>query len=104
MDESSKVKFKFYEKGMTSKVTVLKDSALTWTAKKVILAGEVARRLFNTSPDLVAEGGAEEDIDKFMYKLMKSGYKVREREKEREREGEREKERKRERETQINID
>jgi len=79
MDESSKVKFKFYEKGMTSKVTVLKDSALTWTAKKVILAGEVARRMFNTSPDLVADGGAEEDIDKFMYKLMKSGYTVRER-------------------------
>ena len=79
MDEDFKVKFKFYEKEMASKVTVLKDSALTWTSKKVILAGEVARRMFNTSPDLVAEGEAEEDVDKFMYKLMKSGYTVRER-------------------------
>ena len=43
------------------------------------MAGEVARRMFNTSPDLVAEGEAEEDVDKFMYKLMKSGYTVRER-------------------------
>ena len=79
MDEDFKVKFKFYEKEMASKVTVLKDSALTWTSKKVILAGEVARRMFNTSPDLVAEGEAEEDVDKFIYKLMKSGYTVMER-------------------------
>ena len=79
MTEDFHVKFKFYEKDMASKVTILKDSALTWTCKKVILAGEVSRRMFNTSPDLVADGRAEDDIDRFMYKLMNSGYNARDR-------------------------
>ena len=35
--------------------------------------------MFNTSPDLVADGRAEDDIEKFMYKLMNSGYNARDR-------------------------
>ena len=79
MDENFIVKFKFFEKSMASRVTIMKDSALTWTSKKIMLAGEVARRLLNTSPDLVMLGEAENDIDFFMYKLMRSGYSVHER-------------------------
>ena len=41
---------------------------------------EVARRLLNTSPVLVSEGLTEEQLDKFCYKLMVSGYNQRERE------------------------
>ena len=47
--------------------------------KKAALSGEVARRLLNTSPVLVANGGAEEHLDKLCYKLMISGYDQRER-------------------------
>ena len=43
------------------------------------MAGEICRRLLNTSMDLVSAGYAEEDIDKFLYKLMQSGYGNRER-------------------------
>ena len=34
MDENFIVKFKFFEKSMASRVTIMKDSALTWTSKK----------------------------------------------------------------------
>ena len=64
----------FYEKSMTSNRTILKDSALAWTTKKMALAGEVARRLLNTSPELVEEGLAEEIIEEFEYKMCLSGY------------------------------
>ena len=79
MDCEFKIKFQFYQKSMASKLTVMRDSALSWTNKKVILANELARRLFNTSPDLVKKGEAENDIDEFLYKLMRSGYSVKER-------------------------
>ena len=52
---------------------------MSWTVKKAALSGEVARRLLNTSPVLVANGGAEEHLDKLCYKLMISGYDQRER-------------------------
>ena len=44
------------------------------------LAGQVARRLLNTSPCLVAEGAAEAHLEKFCYKMMVSGYNHHERE------------------------
>ena len=52
----------------------MKMSALSWTTKKMALAGEVSRRLLNTSPHLVKEGWADEYIEKFDYKLLSSGY------------------------------
>ena len=79
MDCEFKVKFQFYQKSMAAKLTVMRASALSWTSKKVILANELARRMFNTSPDLVEKGEAENDIDEFLYKLMRSGYSVKER-------------------------
>ena len=72
MDCDYRVKFQFYQKSMTSRMTVMRESALSWTSKKVILANELARRLFNTSPDLVSRGEAENDVDEFLYKLMRS--------------------------------
>ena len=79
INEDDKIKFRFFEKDMVSKFTLLRNSALSWITKKITLAGEIARRLLNTSPDLVCQGYAEEDIDKFLYKLMRSGYSVEER-------------------------
>ena len=57
----------------------MRDSALTWLTKNVTMAGEISRRLLNTSRDLVEMGLADDDIDKFLYKLMRSGYSVDER-------------------------
>lgn len=65
---------------MTSPYVLSRDSAFSWLMKKVTLAGEVARRLLNTSPSLVDEGMAEEHLDYFRYKLLLSGYNMRERE------------------------
>ena len=64
---------------MSADVTVMRDSALTWLTKKVTMTGEVSRRLLNISRDLVEMGLADEDIDRFLYKLMRSGYSVDER-------------------------
>ena len=79
MREDDCLKFRFYEKPMSAKVTVMRDSALPWLTKKVTMAGEISRRLLNTSRDLVEMGLADEDIDRFLYKLMRSGYSVDER-------------------------
>mgnify|MGYP001307886574 CR=1 FL=1 len=35
--------------------------------------------MLNTSPQLVREGGADEDVEKFAYKMMVSGYNGKER-------------------------
>ena len=69
-----KVKFCFYEKPMAAKVTVLKESALSWRVKKMALSGEVCRRYLNCSKDIVEEGGAEVHVDWFCWKMLKSGY------------------------------
>ena len=47
---------------------------MSWLVKKASLAGEVARRLLNTSPCLVARGEADHHLDKLCYKMMISGY------------------------------
>ena len=78
IDCEFKVKFQFYQKSMTSKMTVLRGSALSWTSKKVILANGFATRLFNRSPDLVSGGEAEKDVDEYLYKLMRSDYCIQE--------------------------
>ena len=57
----------------------MQNSALSWTTKKMALAGEVTRRLLNTSPELVEEGLAECFIEEFEYKMCLSGYYQRER-------------------------
>ena len=77
--EGGQVFFSFFEKSCVSKYVLLKDSALSWTVKKMALAGEVARRMLNTSPQLVQCGFAEEEIEKFEYKMMISGYNLKER-------------------------
>ena len=64
----------FYEKEMTSSKTIDRQSALPWTTKKISLAGEVTRRMLNTSPQLVKNGAAEEYIENFEYKMFLSGY------------------------------
>ena len=47
---------------------------------RTLLAGEVARRMFNTSPELVESDVMCEILDKFRFKLMTSGYNEGERE------------------------
>ena len=59
---------------MVSNRIILRNSALSWTTKKMALDWEVCRHFLNTSPDLVVAGAAEEFIEKFQYKLMVSGY------------------------------
>ena len=65
--------FEYYEKPMASQLVVGKWSALPWRVKRNCLAGEVGRRLFNTSPLLVEEGAVEVFLDSFRFKLLKSG-------------------------------
>ena len=79
LNEDDKIMFRFFEKDMVSKFTVMRKSALSWVTKKITLAGEITRRLLNTSPALISQGYAEDDIDRFLYKLMRSGYNVDER-------------------------
>jgi len=43
MDCDYRVKFQFYQKSMTSRMTVMRESALSWTSKKVILANELVQ-------------------------------------------------------------
>ena len=74
------IKFLFYEKPMVSDFVTQKWSGLSWNVKKAALAGEVARRYLNTSPDLVAAGYVCELIDKLRYKMLLSGYSQKERE------------------------
>ena len=74
------IKFLFYEKPMVSDFVIQKWSGLSWNVKKAALAGEVARRYLNTSPDLVAAGYVCELIDKLRYKMLLSGYSQKERE------------------------
>ena len=57
----------------------MRESALSWSARRTSLAGAVCRRLLNTSPDLVKEGVAEEFVAKFNWKMMISGYSEEER-------------------------
>ena len=78
--EEDKVKFKFYEKPMVSNLVLQRWSAFSWNMKKTSLAGEVARRLLNCSPDLVDDVYEEEVIDKLRWKMMLSGYSEKERE------------------------
>ena len=64
---------------MTSKYVLLKDSALSWTVKEMTLSGWVARRLLNTSPQLVQCGLVDEELEKFQCKMLISDYSMRER-------------------------
>ena len=77
--EDSTILFSFYEKPMVSPYVLMKSSALSWLVKKTSLAGEVARRLLNTSPVLVSTGRADHHLDKLCYKMMISGYNHKER-------------------------
>ena len=72
--DDGQVLFSFYERKMISKYVLLKDSA-----KKMTLAGWVARRLLKTSPQLVQCGLADKELEKFEYKMLMSGYSMRER-------------------------
>ena len=78
--ENNAVLFTYYEKPMTSPYVLRRDSAFPWLMKKVTLAGEVSRRLLNTSPVLVDKGLAEEHLDYFRFKMLCSGYSLKERE------------------------
>ena len=64
---------------MSSRFVIMKESALPWRTKKIVLAGELFRRLINTSPVLVERGDARDSIRDFHYKLLLSGYNENER-------------------------
>ena len=51
-----------------------------WNLKKVVLAGETARSMFNTSLILVEQGRVEPLLVKLRYKMMVSCYNVKQRE------------------------
>ena len=77
--EENVIYFMFYEKPMSSRFVIMKESALPWRTKKIVLAGELFRRLINTSPVLVERGDARDSIRDFHYKLLLSGYNENER-------------------------
>ena len=56
--EENVIYFMFYEKPISSRFVIMKESALPWRTKKIVLAGELFRRLINTSPVLVERGDA----------------------------------------------
>ena len=59
---------------MAAKVIAVKESALSWKVKKMALSGEVCRRYFNCSTEIVEKGGAEVYLNWFCWELIKSGY------------------------------
>ena len=78
--ENDQVRFKFYEKPMSSDYVLQRWSALSWNIKKSSLAGEVSRRLLNCSPEIFDDVYESEVLDKFRWKMMISGYSEKERE------------------------
>ena len=67
------IKYKFYEKGMGTKTTMLETSASSWQTKISVLTNEVTRRLITTREDLPEETKME-IMETYAEKLKKSGY------------------------------
>ena len=78
--EKNIILWNFYEKPMCSDLVMMKTSAFSWSMKRTVLSGEVFRRLYNTHPSLVGGSLTDDEIAKFCYKMMKSGYSEHERE------------------------
>ena len=75
MTEKNTLEYKFYEKPMSSNVTVQKDTAMDENQKIKTLSNELTRRLLNTSESL----GDEERVvvvDRYTQKLINSGFGV----------------------------
>ena len=69
--ESIQVRFKYFEKSMSSKRTVQKTTAMGENTKIQILAQDMVRRLLNTSEELGA-GTRNETVDEYAPKLINS--------------------------------
>ena len=75
MTENNRVEYKFYEKPMSSSVTVQKVTAMDENQKVKTLSNELTRRLLNTSEALVDEDRVMV-VDNYTQKLMNSGFGV----------------------------
>ena len=69
----------YYEKPVTSKLVLMKKSAIQDRTKCVVMAQEVIHRLRNTSPKVSSDEKAA-ILSKLMMKMAKSGYNLREKE------------------------
>ena len=75
IDEENRVKFKYFEKSMSTN-TVLNDrTAMDENQKMQILSQEAVRRMLNTSEDM-DEKTRRDIIDKLGQKMMTSGYSI----------------------------
>ena len=77
MTPSNKVDYSFYEKPVSSNVTVQKNNAMEENSKMTTLANHLTRRMLNTKEGM--EGGNEariQVIDRYSQKLLNSGYRV----------------------------
>ena len=72
-EETSEVKWKFYEKPTASATTVQNKSAMGGVIKTQILANDLVRRLLNTGRGLPKEE-TWKVVDKYSAKLFRSGH------------------------------
>ena len=70
---NNKIKHEFYEKPMTSDFVMMKRSAMSQGTKITTLTQEVIRRERNTGRNTKLTDRVKE-LDKFMYKMKRSGY------------------------------
>ena len=69
------VDYNFYEKPMSSNVTVQRMSAMEENSKMKTLSNDLIRRLLNTSERLGLEDRIKV-VDKYSQKLLNSGFKI----------------------------
>ena len=73
VSENNRIEYKFYEKPVSSNVTVQQKTAMDENNKMKTLSNELTRRLLNTSESLGDTVGIQV-VDSYSQKLMNSGY------------------------------
>ena len=73
VNENNTIEYKFYEKPVSSNVTVQQRTAMDENNKMKTLSNELTRRLLNTSESL-GDTVRIEVVDKYSQKLFNSGY------------------------------
>ena len=73
LDNRGLISYEFYEKPTKNPLTILANSAISWSVKRTVFTQEALRIMRNTSLTLGPET-ANKHLSKFMLKLKDSGY------------------------------
>jgi hypothetical protein len=74
----ARVRHRYFEKPMTPNIVMQKSSAMSYDVKKATMISEGFRRLYNNDPHTTKEE-VSSDINRFLAKMLMSGYGERER-------------------------